>query len=96
MTILKQLASQVKARRLEQELTQEEMATRAGMGHRTYQIFESTGQTSLKNLYWILSVLGEERRLLDLVPEKKRFQSLEEFKQSGSAKVRQRVRKKRS
>ncbi len=71
------------------------MAERAGMGQRTYQIFESTGQASLKNLYWILSVLGEEQCLLNLIPEKKNFRSLEEFSQSGATKVRQRVRKKK-
>ena len=51
--VAKQIAARVKARRLELNLTQEGMATRAGVKFATYRRFEQTGEISLKGLLQI-------------------------------------------
>ena len=45
-----QIAARVKARRLELNLTQEGLATRAGVKFATYRRFEQTGEISLRGL----------------------------------------------
>ena len=60
--VAKQIAARVKARRLELNLTQEGIATRAGLKFATYRRFEQTGEISLKGLLQIgfaLNVLSE-------------------------------------
>ena len=57
-----QIASRVKARRLELDLTQEGLATRAGVKFATYRRFEQTGEISLRGLLQIgfaLNALSE-------------------------------------
>ena len=73
--VAKQIATRVKARRLELNLTQEGMATRAGLKFATYRRFEQTGEISLKGLLQIgfaLNVLSE----FDALFAKKQYQSL--------------------
>lgn len=48
-----QIAARVKARRLELNLTQEGLATRAGVKFATYRRFEQTGEISLRGLLQI-------------------------------------------
>ena len=48
--VAQQIAMRVKARRLELNLTQEGLATRAGLKFSTYRRFEQTGEISLKGL----------------------------------------------
>ncbi len=60
------LAERVKKRRLELNLTQEGMATRAGIKFATYRRFEQTGEISLRGLLQIgfaLDALDEFDRL---------------------------------
>ena len=45
-----QIAARVKARRLELNLTQEGLASRAGVKFATYRRFEQTGEISLRGL----------------------------------------------
>ena len=62
-----QIASRVKARRLELDLTQEGLATRAGVKFATYRRFEQTGEISLRGLLQIgfaLNALSEFDALL--------------------------------
>ena len=51
--VAQQIAARVKARRLELNLTQEGVATRAGLKFATYRRFEQTGEISLKGLLQI-------------------------------------------
>lgn len=51
--IAKQLATRVKTRRLELNLTQEGLASRAGVKFATYRRFEQTGEISLRGLLQI-------------------------------------------
>ena len=57
--VAKQIATRVKARRLELNLTQEGIAARAGLKFATYRRFEQTGEISLKGLLQIGFALNE-------------------------------------
>lgn len=72
-----QIAARVKARRLELNLTQEGMATRAGLKFATYRRFEQTGEISLKGLLQIgfaLNALSD----FDALFAQKQYQSLDD------------------
>ena len=72
-----QIASRVKARRLELDLTQEGLATRAGVKFATYRRFEQTGEISLRGLLQIgfaLNALSE----FDALFAQKQYQSLDD------------------
>ena len=52
-----QIAARVKARRLELNLTQEGLASRAGVKFATYRRFEQTGEISLRGLLQVAFAL---------------------------------------
>lgn len=71
------IAARVKARRLELNLTQEGLATRAGIKFATYRRFEQTGEISLKGLLKVgfaLNVLSE----FDALLAQKQYQTLDD------------------
>lgn len=73
----KQIASRVKARRLELNLTQEGLASRAGLKFATYRRFEQTGEISLRGLLQVafaLNALGE----FDALFAERQYQSLDD------------------
>ena len=75
--VAKQIATRVKARRLELNLTQEGIAARAGLKFATYRRFEQTGEISLKGLLQIgfaLNALSE----CDALFVQKQYQSLDD------------------
>ena len=75
--VAKQIATRVKARRLELNLTQEGRAARAGLKFATYRRFEQTGEISLKGLLQIgfaLNALSE----FDALFVQKQYQSLDD------------------
>lgn len=75
--VSKQIAARVKARRLELNLTQEGLATRAGLKFATYRRFEQTGEISLKGLLQIgfaLNALDDFSALFS----QRQYQSLDE------------------
>lgn len=72
-----QIASRVKARRLELNLTQEGLATRAGVKFATYRRFEQTGEISLRGLLQVgmaLNVMSD----FDVLFTQKQYQSLDD------------------
>ncbi len=72
-----QIAGRVKARRLELNLTQEGLASRAGVKFATYRRFEQTGEISLRGLLQIgfaLNSLAE----FDSLFAQKQYQSLDD------------------
>ena len=72
-----QIAARVKARRLELNLTQEGLASRAGVKFATYRRFEQTGEISLR---WLLQV-GFALNCLDEFNDlfaQKQYQSLDD------------------
>lgn len=75
--VAKQIATRVRARRLELNLTQEGIAARAGLKFATYRRFEQTGEISLKGLLQIgfaLNALSE----FDALFAQKQYQSLDD------------------
>lgn len=71
------IASRIKARRLELDLTQEGLATRAGIKFATYRRFEQTGEISLRGLLQIgfaLNALSD----FDSLFAQKQYQSLDD------------------
>ena len=72
-----QLATRVKARRLELNLTQEGLATRAGIKFATYRRFEQTGEISLRGLIQIAFALNTLSELDNLFAQKQ-YQSLDD------------------
>ena len=75
--VAKQIATRVKARRLELNLTQEGIAATAGLKFATYRRFEQTGEISLKGLLQIgfaLNALSE----FDALFVQKQYQSLDD------------------
>ncbi len=78
------IASKVKARRLEMNLTQEGLAARSGVKFATYRRFEQTGEISLKGLLQIgfaLNALADFEGLFS----QKQYQSLDEVLNDKSA-----------
>lgn len=71
------IAERVRARRLEKNLTQKAFAKRAGIGYDAYRSFESTGDTTLRNLILIAFVLGDED-IFSSMFTKKSYQSIDE------------------
>ena len=72
-----QIAARVKSRRLELNLTQEGLATRAGIKFATYRRFEQTGEISLRGLLQIgfaLNALSD----FDTLFTQRQYQSLDD------------------
>lgn len=72
-----QIASRVKARRLDLNLTQEGLATRAGVKFATYRRFEQTGEISLRGLLQVglaLNALSD----FDVLFAQKQYQTLDD------------------
>lgn len=71
------IASRVRQRRLELNLTQEGLAQRAGLKFATYRRFEQTGEISLKSLLYIAFALNCISDFDELFSHKQ-YQSLED------------------
>lgn len=72
-----QIAERVKTRRLELNLTQEGLATKAGLKFATYRRFEQTGEISLKgllNIGFALDALSD----FNVLFAQKRYETLED------------------
>ena len=72
-----QIAARVKARRLELNLTQEGLASRAGVKFATYRRFEQTGEISLRGLLQVGIALNCLDEFNDLFAQKQ-YQSLDD------------------
>lgn len=72
-----QIALKVKARRLELNLTQEGLATRAGVKFATYRRFEQTGEISLRGLLQVGMALNAMSDF-DVLFTQKQYQSLDD------------------
>jgi len=71
------IASNVKARRLEMNLTQKGMSSRTSIPLATYKRFEKSGEISLSKLIMIAVVLGMTHELENLFTER-RYQDINE------------------
>jgi len=84
-----QLTSHLRSRRLQQGLTQEGLAKRAGVSLPTLRKFEQKGLISLESFLKLLMVLdGLEEIVSALEPKNRDFQSIEEVLQANPVKKR--------
>jgi transcriptional regulator with XRE-family HTH domain len=78
LAVCKAVASRVKCRRLELNLTQNGLAVRAGVNIETYRKFERTGEVSLQNLVKLAFALDMTTDF-DLLFAQKQYQTLDEL-----------------
>lgn len=71
------IASRVKSRRLELNLTQNGLAARAGVNIETYRKFERTGEISLQNLVKVGKAFNMSNDF-DLLFSQKQYESLDD------------------
>lgn len=62
------LGKAIRARRMAQNWSQSEAATRAGMGLRTWRRMEATGRATIENLVNAAVALRCEEKLADIFP----------------------------
>lgn len=67
--ILSELGARIKRARIDQLLTQQALATKAGVALRTISVIENGGDLRLENLIRILRALGYLENLNTLLPE---------------------------
>ena len=84
---LKAIAANVRARRLEQNITQKAFAAKVGMPLPTYRRFETSGEISLRKLVAIADVLDSVDELERLFT-KRHYSSLEEVLKQGKPRKR--------
>ena len=88
-TILQRIATRVKEKRLERNLTQKAFAKRTGVGYDAYRKFENTGDITLRNLVLCAVVLDEVEGFTELFT-KKSYQSMDELLKIKEVKKRKR------
>ena len=93
---LQLIAERVNKERLMRNLPQKEMAHRVGLSLRAYQMFEATGQVVLDKLVKMLFVFGHQNDLLNVLPEKSAYRSLDDFEQKHQTRLRARLSRKKS
>ena len=86
------IASRVKMRRLEMNLTQKGLSARAGIPLPTYRRFEVTGEISLSNLIMISVVLGMTPDL-EIIFSERRYQNIDEVINAEKIRARKRGRR---
>lgn len=91
--IQEKIASRIKERRLEKNLSQKDFAKRAGIGYDAYRRFENSGEISLRNLILCAIVLDEIDEISNLFTQRA-YQSLDEIIDKEETMKRQRASKK--
>ena len=71
------IANNVRNRRKEMKLNQEDFAKKCGVSFGSYKRFENTGEISLTSLVKIGSILGYDKDLMNLF-SRKEYSSIEE------------------
>lgn len=69
LAILAELGGRIKRARIDQKLTQQALATKAGVSLRTISVIENGGDLRLESLLRILRALGYLENLNTLLPE---------------------------
>ncbi len=91
-TIAREIARNMRQRRLDIDLTQEALAKRSGVSLGTLKRFESQCEISLKHLLMIAVALGATDEFHRLFTQKQ-YQSIDELIKVKAAKTRKRGRK---
>ena len=90
--IAREIARNLKQRRLESDLTQEALAKRSGVSLGTLKRFEARSEISLKHLLMIAVTLGATNEFHRLFTQRQ-YQSIDELIKVKEAKTRKRGRK---
>jgi len=91
--IIKKIAERVKQNRLEMNLTQRALASRAGVSFASLRRFESTGEISIKSLV-MLAVAMDATEEFSTLFSKPKYQSLDQLiASSNSYKIKKRGRR---
>lgn len=88
-SILKGIATRMRDRRLELNLTQKGLASKAGISLGTLKRFENNHEISLKHLSMIAVVMDATAEF-ELLFSKRQYQSIEEVLKSSTVKKRER------
>ena len=88
-SLLSGIASRVKERRLERNLTQRAFARRSGVGYDAYRKFENTGEITIRNLVLCAIALDDVEGFTELFV-KKSYQSIDELLKIQETKKRKR------
>lgn len=91
--ISKKIAKNQKLRRLEMNITQEELSQKSGVSLGSIKRFENTYQISLKNLLNIAVVLNSTQEFINLFTQQQ-YSSIKELNKISKAKTRKRARSK--
>lgn len=92
--IVKQLCARLRTERLTREMTQAEVAGRAGLSSNTVSNLEAGRNVGFENIVRVAMVLGRNRELEDLF--RPRVDSLEDVRRYEDSSLRRRIRKKTS
>ena len=87
------IAGNFKSRRLELNITQQELARRSGVSYGSVKRFESKHEISLKSLIQLSMVLNLSDEFLLLFTERK-YESIDDVFRESDARYRKRARKK--
>lgn len=68
--VVADLARRAKRRRIDSDLTQRELAAKAGVSYSSLRVFEDTGKASLETVLRIAFVLGAEAEFAKLFPSR--------------------------
>lgn len=89
--IQKKITNNVRARRLQMDLTQQGLAERSGVPLSTLRKFEQTGLISLESFLKLLSVVGGLEEMVDaLKPKPQNFKSIDDVLKSAQKSVKKR------
>lgn len=89
--IMLEFAQKIKKERLDQNITQEDMASKSGISLSTYKIFEKSGKGTFENFINILKALGKVS-MLDSIFDQNSFSP----KQMVLSKVKEKTRQRAS
>lgn len=85
------IVENIRARRLQMELTQEGLSVRAGVALSTLRKFEQKGEISLESFLKILSVVGGLEEIMDVLkPKEQNFKSIDEVLKNREKSTRKR------
>lgn len=88
--IMRGIASRVKERRLEKDLTQKAFAKKAGVGYDAYRKFENTGEITLRNLVLCAIVLDSVEEFSNLFSQKS-YTSIDQLLETKNKKQKKRA-----
>ncbi len=92
---LNQTAEIMREQRIENRLTQEDLAQKSGVALSTLRKFERTGAISLEGLFKLAIVLGMLEKILKALETQKKYSSIDDILKQDKNHKSQRVRRRK-